>query len=180
MRPLAVMVAAVLVVASACDKTKQPPVGPPSAADSADQVFTGVQFIMTTKGIDRGVLNADTAYVLDDQTRFDLRHAHVAFKTESGAPQGTMEARKGIYNQRTQVLEGWGDVVVKTVDGKTLRSPHVTYNQITHQVSSDTTYTLSRGSDTQSGVGFVSDQAFVKFTCKDRCRGSTSLLLPGR
>lgn len=165
----------------ACHDTQSPPVvSGPSVADSADQVLTGVQYVLTTKGVQRGELIADTAYVLEDQTRFDFRHAHVNFKTELGAPQGTMEANRGIYNQRTQILEGWGDVVVKTVDGRTLRSPHATFNQITHQISSDTSYTLSRGKDTQSGVGFTSDQAFVKFSCKSQCKGNTSLFLPER
>lgn len=165
----------------ACHDSQSPPVvSGPSVADSADQVLIVVHSILTTKGVDRGELIADTAFVLDDQTRFDLRHAHVNFKTETGAPQGTMEANRGIMNQRTQILEGWGDVVVKTVDGRTLRSPHVTYNQVTHQITSDTTYTLSRGKDTQTGLGFTSDQAFVKFTCKSQCKGNTSLFLPER
>jgi LPS export ABC transporter protein LptC len=170
-----------LVTTLACSNSKQPPVGAgPTVADSADQVLTGVQYILTTKGVQRGELNADTAFVLDDQTRFDFRKAHVNFKTETGAPQGTMEANRGVYSQRTQILEGWGDVVVKTVDGRTLRSPHVTFNQLTHQISSDTSYTLSRGKDTQTGVGFTSDQAFVKFSCKSQCKGNASLFLPER
>ena len=58
--------------------SKQPPVvGGPSVADSADQVLFGVQYLLTTRGIQRGELTADTAYVLDDQNRFDLRKAHV-------------------------------------------------------------------------------------------------------
>jgi LPS export ABC transporter protein LptC len=182
MRRLGVFLAGVLgLAAAACRDSKQPPVvSGPTAADSADQVLYGVQYVMSTKGIQRGELNADTAYVLDDQNRFDLRHAHVNFKTELGAPQGTMDANRGMYNVRTQILEGWGDVVVKLIDGRTLKSPHLVFNQLTHQISSDTSYTLAKGVDTQTGVGFVSDQAFVKFTCKASCRGSTSLLIPER
>jgi LPS export ABC transporter protein LptC len=182
MKPLVLLVAGVaaIAVAVACGNTKQPPVGPPTVADSADQILFGMQYVMSTRGIQRGELNADTAYVLDDQTRFDLRRARATFKTETGAPQGTMEANRGMYNQRTQILEGWGDVVVKLIDGRTLKSPHLTFNQLTHLISSDTTYTLSKGSDTQSGTGFVSDQNFVKFTCKAACKGSTSLLIPER
>jgi LPS export ABC transporter protein LptC len=170
-----------LAAVVACHDTKQPPVGSgPTVADSADQVLMGVQYVLSTKGIQRGELLADTAYVLDDQNRFDFRHAHVNFKSETGAPQGTMDANRGMYNVRTQVLEGWGDVVVRLIDGRTLKSPHLTFNQLTHQISSDTAYTLSKGPDTQTGLGFISDQAFVKFTCKSQCKGSTSLLIPER
>ena len=171
----------VLATTAACHDSKGPPVvSQPSVADSADQVLTGVRYVMSTSGIDRGVMIADTAYVLDDQTRFDLRRPHIDFKTETGVPQGTMDAKHGMYNQRSQILEGWGDVVVKLIDGRTLKSPHLTFNQITHIISSDTIYTLSKANDTQTGLGFVSDQAFVKFTCKADCKGSTSLLIPER
>ena len=136
----------VAIAIAACRDTKQPPVvGGPSMADSADQVLFGVQYVLTTRGIQRGELKADTAYVLDDQNRFDLRKAHVTFTTELGAPQGTMDGNRGVYNLRTQLLEGWGDVIVKLVDGRTLTSPHVTYNQVTHLISSDTSYVLTRG-----------------------------------
>jgi len=133
---------------------------------------------LTTKGIQRGDVTADTAYVLNDNTRFDLRHAHANFTTETGAPQGTMDARKGVYNTRSQILEGWGDVVVRLVDGRTLKSPHVVYNQMTHTITSDTTYQIQRGADTQRGIGFTSNETFTRFQCMKACSGSTSVLLP--
>jgi LPS export ABC transporter protein LptC len=163
----------------ACADTKQPPViAGPSAADSADQVLIGVRYILTSRGVQRGELQADTAYVLDETTRFDLRRANVAFTTETGAPQGTMSGNRAVYNQRTQLLEGWGDVVVKLVDGRMLKSPHVTFNQITHQITSDTNYTIVRGADSQHGIGFTSNQSFTSFRCLRACGGNFSVLLP--
>jgi LPS export ABC transporter protein LptC len=102
----------------------------------------------------------------------------VNFSTEAGAPQGTMDANRGVYSTRTQVLEGWGNVIVRMIDGRTLKSPHVTYNQITHQISSDTTYTLSKGDKTQTGIGFVTNQAFTSGKCLRNCGGNFALLLP--
>jgi LPS export ABC transporter protein LptC len=170
---------AVAVSVSACKESKQITVtAGPSVADSAEQVLFVAHYFLTTRGIQRGDLTADTAYVLDDQTRFDLRKAHVNFTSEIGAPQGTMDANRGVYNTRTQTLEGWGDVFVKLVDGRTLKSPHVTYNQVTHQISSDTTYTLTRGTDSQTGIGFTSNEAFTKFKCLRNCGGDFALLLP--
>jgi LPS export ABC transporter protein LptC len=164
-----------------CREMKQPPVvAGATAADSADQVFIGMRTVLTTKGVNRADLTADTAYVLEDQTRFDLRITHVVFTTETGAPQGTMDAKRGMYSTRTQILEGWGDVVVRLVDGKMLRSPHVIYNQMAHTITSDTSYTIARGADTQSGIGFTSNETFTQFNCLRACTGKTSLLLPER
>ena len=103
---------------------------------------------------------------------------HVIFTTETGAPQGNMDAEKGVYSTRQQTLEGWGNVVVKMVDGRTLKSPHVTYNQLTHTVTSDTSYTITRGNDVQSGIGFKTDQSFFPFTCLKACKGTTTVKLP--
>jgi LPS export ABC transporter protein LptC len=180
-RRLSSLIAAATIVASivACRDTKPISVtAGPSVADSADQVLFIAHYFVSTHGIQRGDLTADTAYVLDDQTRFDLRKAHVNFTTETGAPQGTMDANRGIYSTRTQILEGWGDVLVKLVDGRTLKSPHVTFNQVTHQISSDTTYTITRGTDSQTGIGFTSNQTFTRFNCLRNCGGDFALLLP--
>jgi LPS export ABC transporter protein LptC len=171
--------AAATVSVAACRESKQITVqAGPSVADSAEQVLFVAHYFLTTRGVLRGDLTADTAYVLDDQTRFDLRKAHVNFTSETGAPQGTMDAKRGVYNTRTQMLEGWGDVFVKLVDGRTLKSPHVTYNQVTHQIASDTSYTLTRGTDSQKGIGFTSNETFTKFKCLRNCGGNFALLLP--
>lgn len=177
--PLVFGVLVAAITAAACRDSQQPPVAAgKSIADSADQVFFGAKYVLTSKGIKRGDLTADTAYILEDQTRFDLRKAHTVFTTETGAPQGTMDANKGIYSTRTQILEGWGDVVVKLVDGRTLKSPHVTFNQITHQISSDTTYSISGSQGTQTGIGFTSNQTFTTFKCLSHCGGNFSVLIP--
>lgn len=173
--------ATLLLAIVSCKDQQQPPVGgAPSTADSADQVFLGMHTILTTKGVQRADLVADTAFVFEEGTRFDLRKPHVVFTTETGAPQGTMEGNRGMYTTRNQILEGWGNVVVHTVDGRSLTTPHVVYNQNTHLITSDTTYTIQRGSDVQKGVGFTSNQSFTQFSCLAKCTGSTSVLLPQR
>ncbi|HEY4305901.1 MAG TPA: LPS export ABC transporter periplasmic protein LptC [Gemmatimonadaceae bacterium] len=165
-----------LSVVTACKDTNQPPVvSGTSVADSADQMFLSMKTLLTTKGVQRADLTADTAYVLEDQTKFDLREPHVIFNDSTGARQGTMESKRGVYSTRSQTLEGWGDVVVKMVDGRTLKTPHVIYNQLNHTVTSDTSYTITRGTDVQSGMGFTADQSFFPFTCLKACKGSTTV-----
>lgn len=181
MRRLLFVCAAIGAAATACRDSKTPPVAAvPSVADSADQVLVKVHYLLTNKGVQRGVLDADTAYVLDEATRIDLRRAKVTFTTETGASQGTMEADRGVMNQRTQILEGWGNVVVKLVDGRSLKSPHIIYNQITHQISSDTNYTALRGAESQSGIGFTANESFTRFTCMRQCSGTGFVRLPDR
>src|SRR3954468_12825380 len=96
-----------------------------TVADSADQVLYGVQAPFEVGGIKRGTLYADTMYVMNDMTRFDFIVGHLNFNTELGVPNGSMKADRGRYDQRRQILEGWGHVVIKMVDGRELRSPHI-------------------------------------------------------
>lgn len=182
MKVVAFAVTAALALASAaCRDARQPPViAAPSAADSADQVLFGVHFLLTSKGIQRGELFADTGYVMRDQTRFDFRHVRVEFATETGAKQGTMSADKAIYDMPTQVLEGWGNVVIKMVDGRALKSPHVKYNQAANDISSDTTYEISSARGVATGIGFSADPGFTRFTCRSNCGGSSEVALPQR
>jgi LPS export ABC transporter protein LptC len=164
---------------SACGKTKQPPVSPQSAADSAEQIGFGVRTLLTANGVQKGELTADTMYVYNDQTKFDFRNAHVKFNTETGAPNGTMRADRGIYDTRTQVLEGFGNVVVTTIDGKHLTSPHVKFNQLANEVSSDTTFEAKAGTREQRGIGFTADPNLTHFRCFKACGGSGVFNLPG-
>lgn len=178
-RVACVLIGLITLATAACQESQQPPVAKnPTAADSADQVLYVAHYLLTTRGIKRGDLTADTAYILDDQTRFDLRKTHVNFTSETGTPEGTMEANKGMYSTRSQVLEGWGDVVVNMADGRTLHTPHVIYNQVLRTITSDTTFTITRGSDTAHGIGFNTTPSGHPFNCLRNCGGTTSLLLP--
>jgi LPS export ABC transporter protein LptC len=178
------LIACLGVSLAACKDSKKPPVvAGPSVADSADQILFKTRFLLSTHGIQRGDLLADTAYLLNDGTKLDLRKTHVTFTSETGAPEGTMEANRGLYNTQSQILEGWGNVVIKMVDGKTLKSPHVTFNQLTHTVASETTYTISRPDGTTSGIGFtskISGQSFSAFQCLRSCSGTGAVQLPAK
>lgn len=180
-RIASLIVAAAVASVAACKSSKPTAVAAaPTVADSADQVLFKASFFMSTGGIQRGRLDADTAYVLDDESRFDLRRTHVTFTTETGAPQGTMDANRGMYSLRTHILDGRGDVVVKLVDGKMLKSPHVVYNEISHQISSDTTFTVVGPQGTQYGTGFTSNETFSKFNCLRNCGANFSVQLPAK
>lgn len=166
--------AIILAIAGAgCRKTTQPPVtGEAALADSADQVLFDVRYMLTQSGIKRGQLFADTMYVFGDQSRFLLRRVRANFSTETGAPNGTLRGDRGTYDLRTQVLEGYGNVVVTTTDGRRLRSNHLRYAQAQNRISSDSAYTLVRGTDTQTGIGFISDPNLTEFRCLRACGGS--------
>ena len=172
--------ACVIAGLAACKETKQISVGAPGPVDTAEQVGFNVRILLTPNGIQRGELIGDTMFIFNDQTKFDFRNARVKFNTETGAPNGTMKADRGIYDTRTQILEGFGHVVVTTLDGKRLTSPHLKFNQLINEVSSDTTFEMVAGSRTQSGVGFKTDPNLTRFACLRACRTTGAVTLPSQ
>jgi LPS export ABC transporter protein LptC len=160
-----VFVAAVMLFAAlACRKQgSAPPVKRGTTmADSAEQVMVDVRALMTDRGVQRGELFADTAYVFDDQTRFELRKVRATFNTSTGTKDGVMSADRGQYSFREQKLEGFGNVVIVTTEGKRLTSPHMKYLQALNEVSSDSAFTLVEPGRSLSGVGFRADPQLTR------------------
>jgi LPS export ABC transporter protein LptC len=177
--PLLTVGVTVALALAACREAEQPPVtAVQSAADSADQVMIGVRTLLTDRGVQQGELFADTAYVYDDGSRYELRKVRTTFNTPTGAPNGTLTARRGRYDIRQHVVEGFGDVVVVTTDGKRLLSPHLRFDQTRNLVRSDSTFTLIDGGRRHEGLGFESDPNITRFVCKAACRVTGAVPIP--
>ena len=149
-------------------------------ADSAEQILFNVRTLLTNRGVQRGELFADTLYVFDENTRFELRKIRATFNTATGAKDGVMSADRGRYSVRQQVLEGFGNVIIVTNDGRRLTSPQLKYTQGLNEVSSDTSFTLVEPGRTLSGIGFRSDPQLTRFNILKGARGSGSFVLPGQ
>jgi LPS export ABC transporter protein LptC len=171
-----------VVLAVGCSRPgSAPPVATrASLADSAEQVMLNVRSLLTDRGVQRGEMFADSVYVFDENTRFELRKVRSTFNTPTGVQDGTMSADRGRYSLRQQVLEGFGNVVITTTDGKRLTSPQLRYNQATNEVSSDTSFTLVEPGRTVSGVGFRSDPQLTHFRILKGARGQGNFTLPGQ
>jgi len=180
-RVLVLLALASMTVAGCSTQGHAPPVKTgTSMADSAEQVMLNVRSLLTDKGIQRGEMFADSAYIFDDNTRFELRKVRATFNTSTGVKDGTMSGDRGRYNLREQMLEGYGNVVITTNDGKRLTSPHVRYSQALNQVSSDSAFTMVEAGRTLSGVGFRSDPQLNNVVVLKGARGRGSFTLPGQ
>jgi LPS export ABC transporter protein LptC len=171
------------LVAAGC--TRQRGSAPPvksgtSLADSAEQVMLRVRTLLTDRGVQRGELFADSAYVFDDTKRFELRKVRATFNTVTGVKDGTLSADRGRYSVSQQMLEGFGNVVITTNDGKRLTTPQLRYNQALNEVSSDTSFTLVEPGRTLSGIGFRSDPQLTRVTVLRAPRGQGNFTLPGQ
>jgi LPS export ABC transporter protein LptC len=149
---------ALAVVLAACSQKKQLPVAAHSPlADSADQVMYGMRFVLTDKGLNRALLESDTAYFFDENTRIELEKVHTTFFTAAGAKNALLTSDRGRYNSRTNNMVARHNVVVVTEDGRRLTTPELNYNQQINQISSDSAFILTEPNRRLEGVGFRSD-----------------------
>ena len=178
MRRLAVALAGACIAACSTNKGTQVKARAETFADSADQVFYKVEAPLETGGVKRGTLYADTMYVMNDQTRFDFLNGHSEFNTPLGVPDGSMRADRGRFDRRAQTLEGWGNVVVKSADGRSLKSPHIVFNQFQDRIWSDTTFEYVAEGRVSTGKGFETNTKMTRQVCKADCKVRGEVAIP--
>ena len=100
-------------IATGCDTTSTSAGSiPRTTRDSAEQVMFGVRSALTSAGLRRGELTADTMYALDAATRFELRGVHAQFTDSLGRPRGVLMAAEGVFLLTRSTLETRGNAVV--------------------------------------------------------------------
>ena len=102
------------------------------------------------------------------------------FNTSTGTKDGVMSGDRGRYNTRDQTLEGFGNVVIVTNEGRRLTSPHIKFVQTANEVSSDTTFTLVEPDRSLSGIGFVADPQLTRVRVLRAGTGRGSITLPAQ
>jgi LPS export ABC transporter protein LptC len=152
-----------VAVLAACDAGIRP-TATITAADTADQVLTNMSHYVTTAGIQRAHVRADTAYFYSSTQTAELRAVHITFYDPRGAETSTLTAREGTYHWRPGDMEARGNVVVVRTDGATLRTDVLRYNQGKNQVSSDKPFVFDEPNRHIVGEGFTSDPDFKVVT----------------
>ena len=165
------------LAAVACRNGKhQPPVSGGTLADSADQVMFGTRFNMTSQGVRRAQLEADTAFFFDDNTRIELSQPTTTFYTATGARNAVLTARHGTYRTQLGQMMARGNVVVTSEDGRRLASPELKFDQNRNEISSDSAFVLTEPDRRLEGVGFRSDPNLQNVRVLNTKSGTTGTL----
>jgi len=175
-RPAVLIVLGVGVAfAVACqDPGATPPAGVRAASDTADQTLFGVRLVLANNGIQRALLEADTAFTYDDNTRTELRVVRSTFYTEAGVKEGTLTSREGTYSSRSGNMEARGNVIVIAEDGRRLVTPQLRYDPQRNEISGDSAFVLTRPGDVLSGIGFVTDPNLSRIRVDSAASGRTT------
>jgi LPS export ABC transporter protein LptC len=173
-----VMAACVL---AACGGRGAQPTATQAVLDSADQVLIGMTHYVTETGLQRARVRADTAYFFSATQSAEMRTVHITFYDVTGNETSTLTAREGTYHWRTGDMEGRGNVVVVTKDGRTLKSAVMRYSLGQNEVSSDKPFTFTGpGGQNIQGDGFTSDPEFKNLVAKRPSGTGGQLRLPNQ
>lgn len=164
---------AAMILAGACKKDQPTiPRNVSPLADSADQVMSGVGFLLTNAGVLQGKLEADSGFMFDNSTRIELRHVSTDFFTKTGDKTGTLTSREGTYLKTQGKLEARDSVVVVSTDGRRrLVTQQLRFDERTNLITTDSAYKLSQDDQVQEGIGFSTDPDFQQFRCNAACKG---------
>ena len=171
----------VSVLSAACEEAGVKPTATVQAADSADQVLEGFSHYVTTEGIRRSRVEADTAFFYEPTQVTELRKIKVVFFDLKGEEGSTLTARRGTYRWQDGSMEADGNVVVISPDGRRLTTEALRYESATNTIMTDRPFTFDRGTEHLEGNSFRSDPDF-RNVVTDRPRGVSGegLLLPGQ
>ena len=168
-----------LVLVAACGGKGAQPTATQAVLDSADQVLIGMTHYVTETGLQRARVRADTAYFFSTTQSAEMRTVHITFYDVTGRETSTLTAREGTYHWRTGDMEGRGNVVVVTKDGRTLKSEVMRYRQAANEVSSDKDFVFTApGGQHIEGEGFTSDPEFKNLVAKHPMGTGGHLRLP--
>jgi LPS export ABC transporter protein LptC len=175
---MTVRIALAALVVSACGGGTRP-TATLSVLDSADQVLIGMTHYVTENGLQRARVRADTAYFFSATQAAEMRTVHITFYDVTGNETSTLTAREGTYHWRTGDMEGRGNVIVVTKDGRTLKSEVMRFAQGQNQVSSDKHFVFTApGGQHIEGEGFTSDPEFKNLVAKHPSGTGGQLRLP--
>ena len=153
-----VLAFAMLVLLAACGDATAPAASPEQEEMNADNVMLNVKHQMTSDGIRRALLFADTAYVYEDSAQMQLRQVRLELYDESGKKTADLTADRGRLNTVTRAMTAIGDVDLKTLQGsRRIQTQELHFDPQADRMWSDKPTTMREGSSVLNGTGFTSD-----------------------
>jgi LPS export ABC transporter protein LptC len=164
-----------------CEESGARPTATVSAPDSADQVLEGFSHFVTSDGVRRSRVEADSAYFYETTQVTHLRKLRVVFYNIKGEEGSTLTAKSGTYRWQDGSMEADSNVVVVSPDGRRLTTERLRYDNATNTISTDRHFAFDRGAEHLEGNSFRSDPDFRNVvTDKPRGVAGNGMLLPGQ
>lgn len=140
----------------------------------ADAVVFGMSSFITTSGVREGRIEADTAYVYDDEESAQLRQMKVIFYDENGRERATVTGRTGDWNRATDRMIARGDVELFVhQDSSRIESAEIHYDPSIGRIWSDSaSVRTDKDGAVTTGSSFETDLTFENIIIHDMRGGA--------
>lgn len=166
---------------AACNEGGAKPNTVVAASDSADQVLYGFVHYLTRDGVREGQVEADTAFFYDPTQTTVLKRMRLVFIDSAGNENATITSRTGTYKWQTGNMTADGDVVLRSNDGRVLKTEQLQYDAAKKELTTDLFFTFDQKAEHLQGEGFRSDLHFEHIVVnKPRGESEKGTLLPGQ
>jgi LPS export ABC transporter protein LptC len=177
---LVVLFAACMGLAACGEKGAQPTTVV-TASDSADQVLYGFVHFLTRDGVREGQVEADTAFFYDPSQTTVLKNMTLVFIDSTGKENATITSRIGTYKWQTGNMTADSTVVLKSHDGRVLKTEQLVYDAAKKELTTALFFTFDQKAEHLEGEGFRSDLRFEHIVVnKPRGDSDKGALLPGQ
>ncbi|MDQ3389217.1 MAG: LPS export ABC transporter periplasmic protein LptC [Gemmatimonadota bacterium] len=138
----------------------------PLAGLAVEQVLYETEHIMTTGGVRKAILRADTAYFRPNDSEVDLRGVELEFFNEqTGVVSGKLTSATGEYDMSTGAMTARGGAVLTLVEGaRRIESEELNYDLQADRVWSTLATVMREGDRVVRGTSFESDTRFQNVT----------------
>lgn len=137
------------------------------------QIVEGFVLNESSSGARLYTLEAETAYVYDEEMRVDVFLPRVTFYDQDGAVHATLDADRGAIFSETDDLVARGNVLVETVDSTRLRTDSLTWNNREQLVRTEAHVEIETQKGKVEGIGLVSDAGLEKIEILSEVTGQS-------
>jgi LPS export ABC transporter protein LptC len=166
-----------LILLVGCGTKDQPARIQPQQGRTPSQTIFGFKLIETILGKRSWVLMSDQADTYDKSQEVDLRKLNIDFyKTGTDSINATLTADFGKVNTATRDMEANQNVRVVTKDSLVLITDHLTWNNDTKKLFTESAIRLEKGTDWLTGEGLEASSDLKEIQIKKNVRGQKDLL----
>ena len=153
--------AAILVLACTDDGS---PTTESLMPDSVDQVAYGFVNHYTVDGVQRAILEADSAYHSEEAETWELFNLRVEFRSPQGAVRSVLTSLRGTHHWRTGDMEARDSVVAVTPDGRRLTTCAIIYTDSDDMIAGPCAFVFDAPNEHLEGESFTADPDFRNVT----------------
>lgn len=179
-RSFALAVSMGLAALAGCSSQTSTPVADASVQDiDADYVMLGMDNKLTLAGVRNGEVLADSAWGRNDSATVNMRGVRMTLFDDQGFERAKVTSLEGVFNQRTEELMAYGDVILEVTDqGVRIESSMLGYDPLRDEIWSDSVTHAVIDGTTTDGTCFRSDLQFQGWSVCDP-RGEIPRRAPG-